>query len=123
MNICGHIIIAILSAMTAVEAPRSQAAADAAIAREGAYGLLQIRQACLTDVNEYAGTSYTLQDVAACPSTSRWVAINYFKRYNARSAEDAARLWNGGPSRRYTDGYWAKVQQHFHQPDCDCSTH
>lgn len=114
--------IMLLTAMIAVESPKTTAQAQAAIVREGAYGPLQIRQGCLIDVNEFCGTNYTLEDMCH-ESLARWVCIQYAKRYKEKSPEEVARLWNGGPKwrkagpkkKRRLDIYWRKVSQEWEE--------
>ena len=88
-----------------------------------AYGVLQIRQPCLQDVNQLRGTSYTLADVHRNSSISRWVAVQYLRHWGAVyerrtgkiiTPEVLSRIWNGGPNgwkRKSTEVYWAKVQR------------
>ena len=80
---------------------------------EGAYGILQIRQCVLDDVNSYYGKSFTLEDCFS-PTVSRWVCLRYLERWDALgSYEEAARTWNGGPrgpTKKSTEKYWKKVK-------------
>lgn len=103
--------IGLLAAMTMVE---SSGNPNAYNAKEQAVGPLQVRAACLADVNEYAGTDVQLADCYN-PTVARWVVVQYAKRYNARTPEEVARLWNSGPAwrtkTRKTDGYWGKVKK------------
>jgi len=87
-----------------------------------AYGICQIRQPYLTDVNLIAGTSFTLKEVADSQALSRWATITYIRHYGARytritgkplTYEVAARIHNGGPNgwkKESTDAHWAKFQ-------------
>lgn len=103
-----------LEALERVEAPKTEAQAQAAIKREGAYGVLQIRQICLDDVNRKYGTTVTLKDVQSSRAMSRWVCVHYVRMYSAGSSyEVAARTWNGGPSgrnKKSTITYWHRVK-------------
>ena len=113
----------LLSALIAVEHPRTPQQAEAAFQREGAVGVLQIRQCCLDDINRiYAEDHLTLAD---CQSevVSRWVAVQYLtywgKHYQKATgkeptAEVLARCWNGGPNgwqKQATVDYWHKVEK------------
>jgi hypothetical protein len=91
--------------------------------QDKAYGLYQIRQIYLDDVNRIAGTSYTMDEVRHSKVLSRWCVIvyvrHYGKRYTRRTGlpvtmEVAARLHNGGPNgpwRESTDPHWGKFQK------------
>lgn len=104
----------LLDVLEQVEAPRDARAAAAAVAREGAYGPLQIRQACLTDVNTRYGTNITLAEVAKSRGLSRWVAVHYIRMYcKPLTYERAAMTWNGGPGgplKESTIEYWLRVR-------------
>ena len=81
---------------------------------EGAYGVLQIRRAALLDVNEYAGTNYTLYDMYRSRALSVWAFYQYCERYDAETPEGMARLWAGGPSGQYSNAaerYWLDVRE------------
>jgi len=71
-----------------------------------AYGLLQIRQPYLDDVNKIAGTSYSIEDMKD-PELARWAAKIYLNHYgevyqnktgDAPTLEVYARIHNGGPN-------------------------
>lgn len=74
-----------------------------------AYGILQIRDPVLIDVNQTFGTNYTTDDVIASSmkksdieravKNSIDVYTKYLKRYKMsdRPAEEIAKFWNGGP--------------------------
>lgn len=95
--------------------------------RNRAYGILQIRQPVLDDVNRKFGTSYTVKDVY--PKTSgdadvrravhnSVVIFNKYMEMYGRNATDEqkARRWNGGPSgdrREITGRYWDKVSEYM----------
>ena len=103
-----------LDVLEQVEAPKDAMAATTAIMREGAYGPLQIRQACLTDVNIRYGTDIKLEEVAKSRGLSRWVCVQYIRHYcKPLMYQGAARTWNGGPqwpSREATYQYWDRVR-------------
>jgi len=115
-------VIALLSALIAVESPRTTAQARAAIAREGAYGCLQIRQCCLDDVSRVTGKTVTLKQCGASEGVSLWVCVQYLRYWGAHyrkqtgkepTPEVLARIWNSGPQgwrRESTEGYWKKVK-------------
>ncbi len=111
--------LTIITAIIAVETGgATQADLEAAIAREGAYGPMQIRQECLQDANEYCGTSYTLRDCRG-RAVSVHVFLAYCRRYKADTYEKCAKLWVAGPNWRRKKGkprermlaYWAKVKE------------
>lgn len=91
---------------------------DKGLANE-AYGPLQIRQPCLTDVNRYAGTRYTPQQMLGNRPLSIWVFNEYMRIYATQKRlgrpvtnEDRARIWNGGPNGwqvAATVTYWSKA--------------
>ena len=103
-----------LEALEEVEAPRTEEQAQAAIEREGAYGVLQIRQPALDDVNRKYGTSVTLEQVQGSRTLSRWACVHYLRMYGADTDyETAARTWNGGPrgpTKEATLAYWHRVR-------------
>jgi hypothetical protein len=85
---------------------------------EQAYGIAQIRQAALTDINEYAETTYTLADFLgpAGPERSAWAIAMYARRNGVKSDEEIARLWGAGRRRMYGPGgdwYWGKVREYM----------
>lgn len=106
--------ILFLKALEVIEAPKTAAQKKASIDREGAYGMLQIRQPCLDDVNARYGTSVTLEQVQHNRGISRWVCVHYLRMYNADTGyERAARTWNGGPRgpfKQATEPYWHRVK-------------
>jgi len=107
----------LLDALEAVEAPTTPEQAQEAIRREGAYGVLQIRQQALDDVNRLCGTTVTLAEVANSRNLSRWVCVHYIRKYLFRypvTYESAARIWNGGPKgpeKEATAEYWTRVRR------------
>lgn len=91
-----------LDRLALVESGGDDAATNAA---EGAVGRYQIRPAYLADANEAAGTSYTLAEMRE-PGKAEAVVRAYLGRYGAAfaaragrapTAEDLARIHNGGP--------------------------
>lgn len=87
-----------------------------------AYGVLQVRQIYLDDVNRVAGTNVTMDQVRRSEGVSRWCAVTYIKHYGARyeritgkplTMEVAARIHNGGPNgwrKQSTDAHWARFR-------------
>ena len=78
---------------------------------EGAVGLLQIRQCCVDDLNRVHGTGYKLRDFYDT-RLSKWAFVEYGQMWGARTPEQYARIWNGGPrgcEKRGTRAYWEKV--------------
>lgn len=84
-----------------------------------AFGCLQIWECYVTDANQYAGSTFTHRD-----AFSREASIAMFQAYMARyanerrlgrpvTAEDIARIHNGGPNgyrKPATERYWQKVK-------------
>jgi hypothetical protein len=112
----------LLDAIERVESGgRLDAVGDASLAHP-AMGSMQIRQPCLDDVNRLACTSFSLAEVAASRTLSRWGAIVYLRHWGAvyaretgrePTAEVLARIHNGGPrgwKRQSTLPYWEKVE-------------
>lgn len=71
-----------------------------------AYGVLQIRQPYLNDVNRISGQNITLEQVHCSESMSRWCAIVYLKHWGNHYTKTTglpltpsvvARIHNGGP--------------------------
>lgn len=110
---------ALISALTIVE---SGGRADAVGDNGKAYGILQIWDVVVQDVNKVFGTSYVHKD-AFNPTKARQICRYYLSHYAtpARTAgmdpyEAAARIWNGGPNghrKAATIPYWAKVRKHL----------
>lgn len=115
----------LLSALIAVESPKNPQQAEAAIRREGAYGILQIRQICLDDVIMASGIEVTLEECARSETTSRWVCVEYLKKWGKHyyrttgekpTYEVLARIWNGGPrgwQKSATEKYWERIRVHL----------
>lgn len=86
-----------------------------------AYGCLQIRKPCVSDVNKIFGTNYLAEQMIGNRQLSLWVFSKYMELYaNVRKLgrpvtdEDRARIWNGGPTgykRDSTIPYWEKVEK------------
>jgi hypothetical protein len=88
-----------------------------------AYGVCQIRQPYLDDVNKFARTHYTLAQIADNEGLSRWAVQVYVKHYGERytkltgqplTMEIAARIHNAGPNgwkKSSTDAYWMKFKR------------
>jgi hypothetical protein len=70
-----------------------------------AFGILQIRQAAITDVNKYYGTSYTIEDAFDIQKsedifikyTTYWADKICWRDGRDATTEDIVRIWNGGP--------------------------
>jgi hypothetical protein len=103
----------LIAALIAVESNGN----DMAIGDGGrAIGALQIHKAVVVDVNRIAGTSYTQQQMTN-RIVARRVCEIYLSRYAAgKTNEEAARIWNGGPTgnrKPATVAYWNKVKKHL----------
>lgn len=89
--------------------------------KDWAYGCMQVRQDCVTDVNRRFGTNYTSKDCHGNRELSVWIFRKYMEIYATEARlgrkptdQDRARIWNGGPNgykRPDTKSYWAKVQK------------
>lgn len=84
---------------------------------ENARGIVQIREKCLIDSNQYGKTKYLHSDCFD-PEISKIVCFNYLARYSKKhnwDFEKMARLWNSGPNwkskKNLTDNYWGKVKK------------
>jgi hypothetical protein len=83
-----------------------------------AFGILQIWEVVIIDVNRAKGTAYTHAD-AFDPAKAREICRAYLSIYATErrlgrkpTMEDAARIWNGGPNgykKDATNKYWQKV--------------
>ena len=99
----------LLLAMSFVE---SGADVNAVNRSENAAGILQITLPVIIDVNQYFHTLWR--------PYHRWdrrksyqIAVQYFIMYGAKTYEEAARIWNGGPNgpdKVSTLKYWIKIQ-------------
>lgn len=115
--------IAFLAALIIVESGGDHNAVGDRHMRNKAYGVCQIRQPYLDDVNRIAGTHWTMQQVQSSPGLSRWCVVVYVKHYGKRytrltgkplTIEVAARLHNGGPNgwkKQSTDAHWQRMQE------------
>lgn len=91
--------------------------------KDKAYGCLQIRKPCITDVNKLWGTNYKAEDMLGNRELSVKTFHAYMSLYATEKAlgravtdEDRARIWNGGPSgwkNKSTLGYWEKAKKHL----------
>jgi len=109
-----YVLQLLIAAIMVVEAPVNEKHAQAAIEREGSYGVMQIRQPCLSHVNEKRGTNLHLNDVRISPELSAWVFRQYVQINKCTTPEQAARTWNGGPRgphKKATEAYWRKVSE------------
>jgi hypothetical protein len=100
--------IALLAAVALVETGNQ----DLLNTKEGAVGHLQIRQIAVDDLNRYYGTQYKLNDFHDL-KLSRWAFIHYGRMYGAKTPEQYARIWNGGPRgnrKKSTISYWERVE-------------
>ena len=78
--------------------------------REGAYGIVQIRQCKLDDFNKATSGNYVLSAVVN-EAVSREIFLHHC--CSCKSNEEAARTWNGGPrgmEKPQTKIYWDKVR-------------
>jgi hypothetical protein len=99
----------VLVAMAFVESTHNAAATNV---NEQAYGIYQIRQPTLDDVNEYARTNYKLQDFINNVELSEWALFVKGKRYGATTPEEYCRIWNktSDPWGKKADIYWKKIE-------------
>lgn len=74
--------------------------------KEGAYGLVQVRKARLSDFNRESGQSYSLIDCLR-PDVSKIVFMHNAVRFNPADYRLIARDWN----KSKTDIYWEKVNK------------
>jgi soluble lytic murein transglycosylase-like protein len=85
-----------------------------------AYGILQVWEVVIVDVNRAYKTNYKHKD-AFDPDKARDICRKYLAIYATEkrlgrkpTLEDYARIWNGGPNgykNPKTDKYWAKVER------------
>ena len=106
-----NIIFAVLlSAVAMVESSNDPLAYNP---DEQAYGLMQIRQCCVDDLNQHYGTNYKLADFYN-PKLAKWAFVHYGRMYGAKTAEEYCRTWNGGPrgmKKTATEKYWKKIKK------------
>jgi hypothetical protein len=112
-----------LAALIAVESGGDKTAVGDRNLKNKAFGVCQIRQPYLDDVNRVAKTNWTIKQVADSEALSRWCVVVYVKYYGKRytrltgkplTTEVAARLHNGGPNgwkKKATDAHWNKVKE------------
>ena len=108
---------ALISALISVE---SGGRADAVGDNGKAFGILQIWDVVVKDVNTFYGTSYTHKD-AFNPTKAQQICRYYLRLYATKARigdmdpyEAAARIWNGGPNghrKAATLAYWARVKK------------
>jgi hypothetical protein len=86
------------------------------------HGGLQIGWAVVEDVNRVYGTAYVWPDDAYDEPKARQIAQLYMhywaikKHGPAYTAEQAARIWNGGPNgatKTATLPYWRKIEKRY----------
>ena len=118
---------AFLAALMAIESGGDPDAVGDLHLKNKAYGLYQIRQPYLTDVNRILRKSLTLEDIRGKGSEQiaanavKVYLIHYGKRYaritgKQPTMEVYARMHNGGPNgwkKDSTLGYWEKFQGAF----------
>ncbi|MBI2100427.1 MAG: hypothetical protein HYT47_00145 [Candidatus Vogelbacteria bacterium] len=85
-----------------------------------AYGLLQVRQPVCDDYNRAHGTNHQARDLPGNRKLSKKICKWYLMTYGSKkrlgrepTAEDLARIWNGGPrgwQSRSTVRYWQRVK-------------
>lgn len=91
---------------------------------ENAIGCLQIRKACFLDAQQWNNQNNNILGLATnkhSDCTNRLVSIKvfnaYINRYNAKTPEEMARLWNSGPNwqkkKSLTNNYWNKVKNNL----------
>ena len=80
--------------------------------KHGAYGCAQIRQMCLDDVNEYAGTNYVLTDFLGNYALSEWAFYTYGQRYKCKTAREYVRNWHRG---KKGDDYVERVMRLYQE--------
>ena len=112
-----------LTVLAITESLNSQAAIGDQHLQDKAYGVYQIRQIYLNDVNWIAGTDFTMDDVRRNPAIATWCVITYVKYWGKiyerqmqkpLTMEVACRIHNGGPSgwrKSATDAHWERFRQ------------
>jgi hypothetical protein len=100
-----------------------------------AYGILQIRQPYLDDVNRiykkqilaFYGRPLVMEDIRRSPRLSRWVTVSYLKHYGKRyerltgqapTYEVYVRIHAGGPNgwkKDSTDLHWNRFDERLQQ--------
>jgi hypothetical protein len=101
------------SALIAVESQGDVTAKGQA----GEAGPMQIRPIVVEDVNRFAGTKFKQEDRLTYDGSFAMFCL-YVDHYGINpTPEEAARIWNGGPSgpkKAATRGYWTKVRHELH---------
>lgn len=92
---------------------------DSAVGDNGkAIGCLQIWPVVVEDVNRISGKGYTLKSRLNRQASVSMARI-YLKHYaKGKTIEQAARIWNGGPSgdkKASTVKYWEKVKKELNK--------
>jgi hypothetical protein len=115
--------ITFLAALAMIESGGDPDAVGDHHLKNKAYGLYQIRQPYLTDVNRISGRTLTLDDIRGKGSeeTAAFAVKTYLTHYGKRytritgkkpTMEVFARMHNGGPNgwkKGSTLGYWQKM--------------
>jgi hypothetical protein len=103
----------LIAALITVESNgRDNAIGDAGLA----IGALQIHRAVVVDANRIAGTSYTHSQMTNRVAARRVCEIYLSWYATGKTNEEAARIWNGGPTghqKSATIAYWNKVKKHL----------
>ena len=101
----------LITALIAVESGgRDMAIGDGNRAR----GPLQINAAVVEDVNRYHGTHYTWIGMTNRAAARKVCELYLDKWAKGKTDQDAARIWNGGPtgpSKTATKAYWRRVER------------
>lgn len=113
----------LIEAMIQVESGGDDNAIGDKNLKHKAYGCLQIRQPYVDDTNRVYKTRYLAKDCLGDRSLSMLLMKRYMAIYatpkrlgRAPTAEDIARIHNGGPDgykKPATEAYWSKVKQHY----------
>lgn len=112
----------LLSALATVESNNNSHAFNY---EEQAYGILQVRQPVIDDVNRYCLKSYSIDDAFIRHRAFRIAELYLVLWCSAErqySLEDAARIWNGGPEgwwKLSTLPYWRKVEAELQRRGLD----
>ena len=80
--------------------------------KEDAIGILQVRPCVVEDLRRYYGADIT-HEMMTKETAARWAFIHYGRMWGARTAEEFARIWNGGPrgaTKQSTLEYWNRVR-------------
>lgn len=105
----------LIAALIAVESGgRDMAIGDGNRAR----GPLQIHAAVVEDVNRFNGTHYTHREMTNRAAARKVCELYLSKWAKGKSDEEAARIWNGGPTghtKTETKAYWRRVQRQMNR--------